>query len=93
MLNGSLVNGIDSAKLNSSLLMSKSSCFLGCSFVVFTHNGCDIRKPYSEVQEHLGWVRDLAGKWVRGYNTLNTVRVDLQGNGVDLLCCNPYRTV
>jgi hypothetical protein len=90
MLNGSLVNGIDSAKLNSSLLMSKVSSFSGRPFVVFVHDGCDIRKPYSEVQEHLGWVRDLDGKWVRGYSTLNTVRVDLQGNSVDLLCCTPY---
>lgn len=90
MLNGSLVNGIDSTKLNSSLLMSKVSSFSGRPFVVFAHDGCDIRKPYSEVQEHLGWVRDLDGKWVRGYSTLNTVRVDLQGNSVDLLCCTPY---
>ena len=90
MLNGSLVNGIDSSKLNSRLLMDKVSRFSGRSYVVFVHDGSDIRKPYSEVQEHLGWVRDLDGQWVRGYSTLNTVGVDLQGNSVDLLYCTPY---
>ncbi len=90
MLNGSLVNGIDSRRLNSSLLMSKIEHFKDCSYVVFVHDVCDIRKPYSEALEYLGWVRDLDGKWVRGYSSLNTVRVDLQGKEVDLLCCTPY---
>lgn len=90
MLNGSLSNGIDSTKLNSSLLASKIPLFSDSKYVVFVHDGCDIRKPHSEHLEHLGWVRDLKGAWVRGYCTLNTVRVDMQSNRVDLLYCTPY---
>jgi len=90
MINGSLKNGIDTTKLNSSILQSKIPFFSEVSYVVLVHDGCDIRKPYSESLEHLGWVRDLDGKWVRGYSTLNSIRVDMQGSSVDLLCCTPY---
>lgn len=90
MLNGSLVNGIDSKKLNNSLLMSKLAIFSGLSYVVFVHDGCDIRKPYSQDQEYLGWVRNLEGRWVRGYSTLNTIRVAIDSKSVDLLYCQPY---
>jgi hypothetical protein len=90
MLNGTSINGIDSIQLNNSLLLSKLPRFSNLSHVVFIHDGCDIRKPYSSVQEYLGWVRNLEGKWIRGYSTLNTVRVDLQSSSVDLLHCTPY---
>lgn len=90
MLNGNSINGIDSIQLNNSLLLSKLPRFSNLSHVVFVHDGCDIRKPYSSAQEHLGWVRNLEGKWIRGYSTLNTVRVDLQSSSVDLLHCRPY---
>ncbi len=90
MLNGSLSNGIDSTKLNSSLLASKIPIFSDSKYVVFVHDGCDIGKPHSEHLEHLGWVRDLKGAWVRGYSTLNTVRVDMQSKSVALLYCTPY---
>ena len=90
MLNGSLVNGIYSNKLNNSLLMSKLPRFSDLDYVVFVHDGCDIRKPYSELQEYLGWVRDLDGGWVRGYCTLNTIQVSMNSKTVDLLYCSPY---
>lgn len=90
MLNGSLQNGIDSSKLNSSMLSSKIPFFSDLPYIVLVHDGCEIRKPYSKDLEYLGWVRDLKGNWIRGYQTLNTVRVDMQSNTVDLLYCTPY---
>jgi Transposase DDE domain len=90
MLNGSLVNGIDVAKLQVSQLASSSVAFAGCSYVVLVHDGCDIRKPHSTDLEYLGWVRDLSGKWVRGYQTMNSVCVDMQSKEVRLLRCTPY---
>jgi hypothetical protein len=61
MLNGSLKNGIDSSKLNSSLLADKIPKFSGLKYVVFMHDGCDIGKAHSEHLEHLGWVRRGVG--------------------------------
>jgi Transposase DDE domain len=90
MLNGSLVNGIDVSKLNESLLITKIGLFSGQKHVVLVHDGSDIRKPHSEDLECLGWVRDLNGKWIRGYSTLNSVCVNLKSKAVDLLRCTPY---
>ena len=90
MLNGSLVNGIDVAKRQVSQLASSSVAFAACSYVVLVHDGCDIRKPHSTDLEYLGWVRDLSGKWVRGYQTMNSVCVDMQSKEVRLLRCTPY---
>jgi Transposase DDE domain len=93
MLNDSLVHGVTTEKLNESLLSSQILRFAGKSYVVLVHDESDIRKPYAESMECVGWVRDLTGKWVRGYHTLNTVCVDLQGTkSVDLLRCTPYST-
>lgn len=90
MLNGNLLNGIDSNELNISLLQSKLSRISDKDYVVFVHDGCDIRKAYSKDLAHLGWVRSLEGKWIRGYSTLNTVCVAMQSPQVDLLYCSPY---
>lgn len=91
MLNDSLVHGVTTDKLNESLLSSKLPRFSGKSYVVLVHDESDIRKPHAEHMEYVGWVRDLSGKWIRGYNTLNSVCVDLQGSkSVDLLRCTPY---
>ena len=86
MLNGSLLNGIDSNQLNLSLLQTKVARISGKPYVVLVHDGCDIRKDLA----HLGWVRSLEGKWIRGYSTLNTVCVAMQSPQVDLLYCSPY---
>jgi len=71
--------GFDSKKLNTGMLSSQSWVFEGRAYVVLVHDGCDIRKAHAEHLEYLGWVQDLSGKWIRGYNTLNSVCVDLQG--------------
>ena len=90
MLDGSLVNGIDVSKLQISQLATHKSCFAGRSYVVLVHDGCDIRKPHSKELECLGWVRDLSGKWVRGYQSMNSVLVDMKSKEVNLLRCTPY---
>lgn len=92
MINGSLSNGIDSSKLNMSLLMNKIGKFSDKKYVVLVHDGCELRKIYSESLEYLGWVKDLEGKRVRGYSSLNTISIDMENNKVDLLYCTPYST-
>lgn len=90
MLNGSLINGIDSRQLNLSLLANKISRISDKAYVVLMHDGCNIYKPHSKDLEHLDWVRGLEGRWVRGHSTLDTVSIDMQSQRVDMLYCSPY---
>jgi len=90
MLNGQLKNTIDVQKLNVSLLAQSVSFLCGKHHVSVLHDPSDIRKPESKCLEHLGWVKDLNGKWVRGYRTFNSVCLDLSSKQVRLLACTPY---
>ncbi len=58
--------------------------------MVVIYDGSDIRKPESEKLENLGWVRDLDGKFVRGYQTMNCVMIDNQTQTIKFLNCQPY---
>lgn len=90
MLNGTLKNTVDVLKVNTSLLNKELLYAKGKLSLSFIYDGSDIRKGESVSSEHLGWVKDLAGKWVRGYNTFNAVRVE-QGKGeIGLVSCVPY---
>lgn len=92
MLSGELKNSINFEQLNVSLLADKAESFKGRPYVVVVHDGSDIRKPESEKQEALGWVKDLAGKWIRGYGSFNSVVVDVPTAKLELLRCTPYST-
>ena len=46
------------------------------------HDGSDIRKKYSKELESIGKVRDLDGHIINGYNSFNSVVVDLNGKSV-----------
>jgi len=41
-------------------------------------------------KENLGLVRDLDGKFVRGYQTMNCIMIDNQTKTIKLLNCQPY---
>ena len=45
-------------------------------------DGSDLRKPYAEVMPDLMQVKDLSGRWVPGYRTLNVLGVTPQRRGV-----------
>ena len=90
MLSGDLKNSINVAHLNVSLLANKADSLQGKPYVVVLHDGSDIRKPDSEKLEALGWVKDLNGKWIRGYGSFNSVLVDVQTAKLELLRCTPY---
>ena len=63
------------------------NCWLS---VVVIYDGSDIRKSESEKMENLGWVRDLEGKFIHGYQTMNCVMIDNDAKKVKLLYCTPY---
>lgn len=90
MLSGDLKNSIDVEQLNVSLLANQAASLQGKKYVVVIHDGSDIRKPESAKLESLGWVKDLDGKWIRGYGSFNSVLVDVQTAKLELLRCSPY---
>ena len=90
MLNGQLKNTVDVSKLNVSLLAQSVDFLRGKQHLSILHDPSDIRKPESKSLAHLGWVKDLNGKWIRGYRTFNSVCLDLSSKQVRLLACTPY---
>lgn len=88
LVNGQLKNTVDVEKLNESLLINQIGAVKGKASISILYDGSDIRKGESSSLENLGWVKDLKGTWVRGYNTFNAVRVE-RGE-VGLLSCVPY---
>jgi len=90
LINGNLVNVLDKEKMNENLLINSVSKLSGELRVVVIYDGSDIRKPESEKLENLGWVRDLDGKFVRGYQTMNCVMIDNNTKKIKLLNCQPY---
>jgi Transposase DDE domain len=88
LVNGHLKNTVDVEKLNESLLINQVDAVKGKASISIIYDGSDIRKGESSSLENLGWVKDLKGIWVRGYNTFNAVRVE-RGE-VGLLSCVPY---
>ena len=51
----------------------------GSDEVVVVLDGSDLRKPHSQVLEHLDTVRDLKGQPVAGYRTLNAIGLTPDG--------------
>jgi hypothetical protein len=90
LINGNLVNVLDKEIMNKNLLINSLSKLSGELRVVVVYDGSDIRKPESEKLENLGWVRDLDGKFVRGYQTMNCIMIDNNTAKIKLLNCQPY---
>jgi len=54
------------------------------------HDGSDIRKKYASQLESIGKVRDLDGGIINGYNSFNSVAVDLHGKLVTPIATEIY---
>ena len=90
LLNGTLKTVVDVEKLNISLLANSTDYFKGKPYIIILHDGSDIRKRHSKELENLDMVRDLTGKLIKGYPTVNSVAVDLKGKNIRLLQSTPY---
>jgi hypothetical protein len=90
MLDGSLVNVVDVEKLNISLLQAAIPWLEGKTIVVVIHDCSSICKPFSTQQEGLGKVKDLDNQMVNGYDTFNSILIDLKGRDVRLIRTTPF---
>lgn len=90
MLNGELKTIVDTDKLNISLLANATPFFSGKHIVSVLHDCSPIRKPESKTLDSLGKVTSLSGGIVAGYDTFNSVVIDVAGKEVRLLACTPF---
>lgn len=90
LLDGSGKHGLSVEALNKALLSNSIAELKGSKSVVVIHDCCDIRKKYAKLLENISRVRDLDGKLVNGYQSFNSIAVDLQGKKLHLLGCLPY---
>ena len=90
LLNGKLKNVLDVSKLNASMQSTNLQEINGKYSALILHDPSDIRKKYSEKMEHIGWVKDENGKWIRGYRSFNSVWLDNCSKQLHLLANTPY---
>lgn len=90
MFNGKLKTIVDTKKLNISLLKNAVSFFKDKEVVCNLHDGSPIRKPESKKLDSIGKVKSLGNKLVNGYETFNSVMIDVAGASIQLLGCVPY---
>jgi hypothetical protein len=90
LLNGELKNVLDAAKINEAMGLSAAQSQCGKYSVYVVHDECDIRKKDSKKLENLGYVRDLDGKWIRGYSTYNVILIEPDINKIHLYKSVPY---
>lgn len=90
LVNGTLKNTVDVAKLNSSLVIHQVEKARGKLSLSIIYDGSEIRKPESHELAHLGWVKSLTGAWVRGYSTFNSIVLDRTNSHIGLLNSVPY---
>jgi hypothetical protein len=90
MLNGELKTVIDTEKLNISMLRNATPFFKEKKVVCNIHDCSPIRKPESSVLDGLGVVKSLENKMVSGFDTFNSVMVDVPGHEIRLLSSTPF---
>ena len=90
MLDGSLKSVVDVAKLNISLQQAAIPWLAERDIVVVIHDCSSIRKPYSQKLEGLGKVKDLENDLINGFDTFNSVLVDLKRKSIQLLATTPF---
>lgn len=79
LLDGSLKSVLDDEKISVAIREHSVTALGDESRLIVLHDPCDIRKEHAEVLEKLGKVRDLEGNLINGYNTFNSVAVDVTG--------------
>lgn len=90
MLNGDLQTVVDTEKLNISLLANATPFFNGKQIISILHDCSPIRKPESKTLDSLGKVTSLSGGIVNGYDSFNSVAIDVAGKQIRLLACRPF---
>jgi hypothetical protein len=90
MFSGELKTVVDTSKLNISLLQNAKAFFKDKEIVCNIHDGSPIRKPESKTLDALGKVKSLDNKIVNGYDTFNSVMVDVKAHSVRLLSTTPF---
>lgn len=90
MFSGELKTIVDTSSLNISLLQNAVSFFKEKEIVCNIHDGSPIRKPESKTLDALGKVKSLNNKIVNGYDTFNSVMVDVKGHSIRLLSTTPF---
>jgi hypothetical protein len=90
MFDGTLKSVVDVEKLNISLQQAAIPFLKDRTIVVVLHDCCSIRKPYSAQLEALGTVKDLDNTLINGFDTFNSVMVDLKGKSIQLLATTPF---
>ena len=72
-------NVIDNKQISEALIANGIMKLADKDELLILHDGSDIRKPYATDLESIGKVRALNGDIINGYNSFNTVAVDLHG--------------
>lgn len=90
LLNGKQVGTLDSEILLDCVQQQTLSQLGNSPMYYVLHDGCDIRKPNSKALEYLGQVMSLSKQVINGYKTMNSVVVDVDNQGVSLLCHELY---
>lgn len=83
-------NVINDKRISEALLANGIRKLAGRDELLVLHDGSDIRKKYAKQLESLGKVRDLDGHIINGYNSFNSVVVDLQGRSVTPIATEIY---
>jgi hypothetical protein len=92
LLGGNQVNTLDSGTVLSCVQEKTLSDLGDATRICVLHDPCDIRKPNSKEMEHIGKVLSLKKQVVNGYRTFNSVAVDIDKQGVNLLSHELYST-
>lgn len=92
LLSGRLSNSIDSDTINAHTLCRGLERIRFKDRIEIIHDGCDIRKLYSQSLPNLAKVLSLDGKIINGYNSFNSVVLSDIDKSIHLLCHQMYST-
>lgn len=83
-------NVINDQQISDALLANGIMKLADKDELLVLHDGSDIRKKYASQLESIGKVRDLDGGIINGYNSFNSVAVDLHGKLVTPIATEIY---
>jgi hypothetical protein len=92
LLNGSQANTLSDAILIKEVQIKTCEALQGANSIYILHDPCDIRKPSAPKMENIGKVMSLGKDPVNGYKTFNSVAIDVNKQGVNLLSHTLYST-
>lgn len=93
LINGSQVNTLSDDILIKEVQVKTCEELKGANVIYVLHDPCDIRKPSAPEMENIGKVLSLDHKTINGYKTFNSVAIDVNKQGVNLLSHTVYSTL